>query len=246
MANSHCLNLWSLTPLRRTLQARDHVTHARYFLIITSYYCWRVHFRFFFLGKNSSNFRFILCYLPLFPLNLFGLNLKFESTIRRELFLTVTIGQVFIFNLKFSLPLPSLLLKQGVYTNTTSTAARTSSENVTSRFRSHFWIIQSHHGCKMCPTYPGSKLEPALQRKILNICHHVLTSSSQLQNRSFHVVERTRTSAECPKMKNARAKRANLMFFTVKYASLWRSCCRCRRGCVNSLAPYCLRAHVWR
>ena len=46
----------------------------------------------------------------------------------------------------------------------------------------------------------------------LNICLLVLTSSSQLQNRSFHVVERTRTSAECPKMKNARAKRAKTCF----------------------------------
>ena len=29
----------------------------------------------------------------------------------------------------------------------------------------------------------------------LNICHHILTLSTQLQNRSFRVVERTRTSA---------------------------------------------------
>ena len=42
----------------------------------------------------------------------------------------------------------------------------------------------------------------------LNLCHHMLTSSTQLQNRSFHVVERTRTSTKCQKMKNARAKRA--------------------------------------
>ena len=35
----------------------------------------------------------------------------------------------------------------------------------------------------------------------LNICHHMLTSSTQLQNRSFHVVERTRTSAKCLKIK---------------------------------------------
>jgi len=35
----------------------------------------------------------------------------------------------------------------------------------------------------------------------LNICHHMLTSSAQLQNRSFHVVERTRTSSKCQKMK---------------------------------------------
>ena len=46
----------------------------------------------------------------------------------------------------------------------------------------------------------------------LNICHHMLTSFAQLQNRSFHVVERTRTSANCPEMKNARAKRAKLLF----------------------------------
>ena len=52
----------------------------------------------------------------------------------------------------------------------------------------------------------------------LNICHHMLTSSTQLQNMSFHVVERTRTSKKCQKMKNARAKRAKILFFIVKYA----------------------------
>ena len=41
-----------------------------------------------------------------------------------------------------------------------------------------------------------------------NICHDKLTSSTQLQNRSFHVVERTRTSSKCQEMKHARAKRA--------------------------------------
>ena len=69
----------------------------------------------------------------------------------------------------------------------------------------------------------------------LNICHHMLTSSTQLQNRSFHVVERTRTSTKCQKMKNARAKRAKLLFFTVKYANLWSLCCRRRRACLSSL-----------
>ena len=33
----------------------------------------------------------------------------------------------------------------------------------------------------------------------LNICHHMLTSSPQLQNWSFHVAERTRTSIKCEK-----------------------------------------------
>ena len=69
----------------------------------------------------------------------------------------------------------------------------------------------------------------------LNICHHMLTSSTQLQNRSFHVVERTRTSSKCQKMKNARAKRAKILFFIVKYANLSSFCCRRRRGCLSSL-----------
>ena len=54
----------------------------------------------------------------------------------------------------------------------------------------------------------------------LNICHHMLTSSTQLQNRSFHVVERTRTSSKCQKMKYARAKRTKIPFSIVKYAKL--------------------------
>ena len=69
----------------------------------------------------------------------------------------------------------------------------------------------------------------------LNICHHMLTSSTQLQNRSFHVVERTRTSSNCQKMKYARAKRAKILFSIVKYANLWGFCCRRRRGCLSSL-----------
>ena len=69
----------------------------------------------------------------------------------------------------------------------------------------------------------------------LNICHHVLTSSTQLQNRSFHVVERTRTSSKCQKMKNTRAKRAKILFSIVKYANLSGFCCRRRLGCLSSL-----------
>ena len=69
----------------------------------------------------------------------------------------------------------------------------------------------------------------------LNICHHMLTSSTQLQNRSFHVVEGTRKSSKCQKMKYARAKRAKILFFIVKYANLWGFCCRRRRGCLSSL-----------
>ena len=69
----------------------------------------------------------------------------------------------------------------------------------------------------------------------LNICHHMLMSSKQLQKRSFHVMERTRTSGKCTKMNNAHIKRAKLLFFIVKYANLWHSCCCCCRGCLSSL-----------
>ena len=40
----------------------------------------------------------------------------------------------------------------------------------------------------------------------VNICHHILSSSTQLQNRSFHVVERTRTSAKCRKNEKCTCK----------------------------------------
>ena len=73
------------------------------------------------------------------------------------------------------------------------------------------------------------------KKRKLNICHHMLTSSTQLQNWSFHVVERTRTSSKCQKMKNARAKRAKILFFVVKYANLWGFCWSRRRGCSSSL-----------
>ena len=45
-----------------------------------SYYCWLVQFFYiyFFLTRVFGNFYFIPCYLPLFPFDLFGLNLEFE------------------------------------------------------------------------------------------------------------------------------------------------------------------------
>ena len=66
-----------------------------------------------------------------------------------------------------------------------------------------------------------------------NICHHM--PSTQLQNRSFHVVEWTRTSSKCQKMKYVCAKCAKIMFFIVKYVNLWGFSCRCRRACLRSL-----------
>ena len=53
-------------------------------------------------------------------------------------------------------------LRSAIVCDHMSTEARTSSENVTSRFCNHFSIIQSHYAWKMCSNYPGIKLEPAL------------------------------------------------------------------------------------
>ena len=66
-----------------------------------------------------------------------------------------------------------------------------------------------------------------------NICHHMLTLSTQLQNRSFHVVERTRTSVKRWKMHVQSVQK--YCFFIVKYANLWVFCCRRRSGCLSSL-----------
>ena len=69
----------------------------------------------------------------------------------------------------------------------------------------------------------------------------MLTSSMQLQNRSFHVVESTRTSSKCQKLTNARAKRAKVLFFIVKYVNLWGFCCGRRHGCLSSLMTWATR-----
>jgi len=45
-------------------------------------------------------------------------------------------------------------------------------------------------------------------------------------------------------MKNARAKRAKILFFIVKYANLWGFCCRRRRGCLSSLIRWRERSFV--
>jgi len=66
---------------------------------------------------------------------------------------------------------------------------------------------------------------------------------SQKSRKLFHttakqVISRRRKNenvCEMSKMKTARAKRAQLLFLTIKYANLWRPCCCRRRGCVSSL-----------
>ena len=90
----------------------------------------------------------------------------------------------------------------------------------------------------MSSNYPAIKLEPALfiyQDKIEHLssyAHVVHTTAKQVISRRR---ENVNVLAKCQKMTNARARRAKILFFIVKYANLWRSrCCR-SRGCVSSL-----------
>ena len=57
--------------------------------------------------------------------------------------------------------------------------------------------------------YPGLNWKQRFRDKKtkLNICHHMLTSYTQLQNWSFHVVERTRKSSKCEKKNEMHAFR---------------------------------------
>ena len=81
-------------------------------------------------------------------------------------------------------------------------------KNVTPRFRNHFSIIQSHCASKCVPTIMEVNWDQRFKgnKTKLNICHHRPTSSTQLKNKSFHVVERTRTSAKFHKTKKCTCK----------------------------------------
>ena len=87
----------------------------------------------------------------------------------------------------------------GVYATTTSTAARTSSENKTSRFCNHFLIIKSHHACKICSNYWELNWNQSFRDKKtkLNICRHMFALSKHLQNGSFHVAGRNVKNENC-------------------------------------------------
>jgi len=67
----------------------------------------------------------------------------------------------------------------------------------------------------------------------IKFCHRMFTSSTHLQNWSFHVVERMRTSTKSQKMHVQSMQK--YCFFIVRYAHLWGFCCRRRRGSLSFL-----------
>ena len=89
----------------------------------------------------------------------------------------------------------------------------------------------------MCSNYLGIKLEPALGTYEDKI-EHLSSYAHVVHITAKQVISRRRKNEnifQMPKDENARAKRAKILFFIVKYANLWGFCCRRRRGCLSSL-----------
>ena len=70
----------------------------------------------------------------------------------------------------------------------------------------------------------------------LNICHHMLTSSTQLQTERFISCRRKNENVcEMSEKEKCTCKACkNCLSFVVKYANMWGFCCRRRRGFLNS------------
>ena len=87
----------------------------------------------------------------------------------------------------------------------------------------------------MCSNYPIIKLEPALGA-LEDKIEHLSSYAHVVHTTAKQVISRRRKNENVYKMsKNARAKRAKILFFIVNYANLCGFCCRRRRGCLSSL-----------
>ena len=86
----------------------------------------------------------------------------------------------------------------------------------------------------MRSNFSGMKISGLEITRNKTTCRQV-TTSMQLQNRSYQVLYWKRTAAKCAKLKNARATRAKLLVFIVKYVHLWRSRLPSRPGLLKLL-----------
>ena len=89
----------------------------------------------------------------------------------------------------------------------------------------------------MRSNYAGMKISGLEITRNKTTCRQI-TTSMQLQNRSFQVVYWKRTAAKCAKLKNARATCAKLLVFIVKYANLRRFRLPSRPGYLSSLQSF--------
>ena len=104
----------------------------------------------------------------------------------------------------------ALIIKKGAWETTTPTAAETSCKN-------HFSFIQKYYACKMLTNYAGMKLLSAAKKKQ----YLVIESRPPCSFKTGHFTSFIgRERLKCTKLKNARAKRAILLIFIVKYTNL--------------------------
>ena len=113
---------------------------------------------------------------------------------------------------------------------------RDGNENVISHFNRFvaisIFLIWQRCGSSSKMTLVGTALNLG---KNMKIYHQVLTSLIKPQIWLFHVVLLLTTAKKWTQVKNARAGRARLFFWLIKYANFWRSC-SCRRcHCLSSL-----------
>ena len=85
----------------------------------------------------------------------------------------------------------------------------------------------------MRSNYAGMKII-GLEITTNKTCRQV-TTSMQLQNRSFQVVHWNKTAVKCAELIHVHAKRAKLLVFIVKYANLRRCRLPSHPGCLSSL-----------
>ena len=103
-----------------------------------------------------------------------------------------------------------------------STKARTSSENVTSRFCNHFSIIHSRCAWKMCSNYPGIKLEPALGTKKDKI-EHLSSYAQVVHTTTKHVISRRRKNENVYKMSKNEKCTCEACKNIVFHCQIWKS-----------------------
>ena len=92
-----------------------------------------------------------------------------------------------------------------------------------------FSIFPGHLGCKTKTNYPGITLVWAIWR--IKIFKWFVNKLCQQNCKTGHFTSWKERKRKRKYIKNASARRANMLFFIVKYANAWRSSCCRHRSC---------------
>ena len=101
----------------------------------------------------------------------------------------------------------------------TSTAARASSENVTSQFAIISQLFKAIVLAKYVPTFLELNWNQRFRDKQTNLSSHAYVVHTTAKPVFSRRRKNENVRAKCPKLKSSRAKRAKLLFIIVKYAN---------------------------